>query len=514
MNKTNNEKNVVLIISMILLGVIVVWGAFSPDSFQLAVNGAQAFIMKWFTQYYILVMSAFVIFAIYLLFSKYGSIKLGKDDDEPEFSFISWFAMLFSAGMGIGLVFYGVAEPISHYIAPIPSIDPASAESIRFAFRKSFLHWGLHPWACYLIIGGALAYFQYRKDKPGLISSLLIPLIGEERAAGPIGNFVDILAIFATVAGVATSLGLGAYQINSGLNYLFGIPENNMVVAIIVIVTTVVFILTAISGLEKGMKALSNLNVGLAFVLLILTLLIGPTILIFKNFFVGLFDYTTHLIPDMLPLNVAENRDWLSTWTIFYWAWWIAWAPFVGSFIARISKGRTIKEFVLGVLFAPLFVSAIWFAVFGTAGINLGPDVAAQAAANTSTAVFVTMSQYPLGSLISGITVILLFTFFVTSANSGTFVLGIFSSKGDLNPSSSKKALWGVIVTAVTLVLMFSSDSGLQNVQTASIVAALPFSFVMIFAMIAFAKALKSEDVTKIKKVKKIEKIEDTKKDN
>ncbi|MFV0440211.1 MAG: BCCT family transporter [Lachnospirales bacterium] len=490
-----NKKNVVFIVSIVLLGFIVLWGAFLPASFQAAVDGSFAFITAWFTEYYILVMSSFVVFSFFLLFSKYGKIKLGKDDSKPEFSFISWFAMLFSAGMGIGLVFWGVAEPLNYYLSPISSVDPISQESIRFAFQKSFLHWGLHPWAGYVVIGGSLAYFQYRKDKPGLISSLLIPIIGDERASGPIGNVVDVIAIFATVAGVATSLGLGAYQINSGLNYLFGIPENNMVVAIIVIVTTCMFILSAVSGLDKGIKILSNTNVILAFIIMVLTMIVGPTVLIFKNLFVGMFDYIVNLIPDMLPLNVEENRSFLSSWTVFYWAWWIAWAPFVGSFIARISKGRTIKEFVIGVLFAPLLASVIWFAVFGTVGINLGPDVAAEAVANTSTAVFVTMSHYSLGAIISGLTIILLCTFFVTSADSGTFVLGIFSSNGDLNPTISRKVLWGVIITAVTLVLMFASDSGLQNVQTASIVAALPFSFVMIFAMISFIKALLQEKV-------------------
>ncbi len=451
-------------------------------------------------------MSSFVVFSFLLLFSKYRNIKLGSDDSEPEYSFLSWFAMLFSAGMGIGLVFWGVAEPISHYLSPMAGIEPASQESINFALRKSFLHWGLHPWAGYVVIGGALAYVQYRKGKPGLISSLLIPLIGDEKAAGWLGKTVDVLAIFATVAGIATSLGLGAYQINSGLNYLFNVPENNFVVLLIVLFATVLFILSSVSGLDKGVKLLSNANVALAFLILILTLIVGPTVMMFKNFFIGIFEYVIHFVPDMLPIGITEEtKGWYGGWTVFYWAWWIAWAPFVGSFIARISKGRTIKEFIVGVLFAPLIASLIWFAVFGTAGIALGPELAAQASANTSTAIFVTMSNYPLGTLISGITTFLLITFFVTSADSGTFVLGIFSSEGDLNPSAAKKIIWGAIITSVTLVLMFASDNGLQNVQTASIVVALPFSFVMIAAMVAWIKSLLSEKVEKIEKVEKKE---------
>ncbi|MFV0424463.1 MAG: BCCT family transporter [Bacilli bacterium] len=484
------RNNTVFFISIAVLIVIVIWGAVFADSFQNAVDSSYAFITKWFSKYYLVTMSAFVIFCFFLLFSKYRNVRFGDDDDKPEYSFISWFAMLFSAGMGIGLVFWGVAEPINHYIAPGGGVDPSSADSIRFAFEKTYLHWGLHPWAGYVVIGGALAYVQFRKKLPGLISSLLIPLIGEDLAKGPLGKAIDIIAIFATVAGITTSLGLGAYQINSGLNFLFGIPENNLVVFIIVLVTTGLFVLSAVSGLDRGIKILSNTNVLLALVIMVLTFIVGPSLLIIKNLGTGTLDYFINLIPDMVTLQKSDGSEWVNGWTVFYWAWWIAWAPFVGSFIARISKGRTIKEFVMGVLFAPLLASLVWFAIFGTVGIDLGPDIATEAAANTSTAVFVTMSNYKLGSLISGVIIILLCTFFVTSADSGTFVLGILSSNGNLNPTTLRKVIWGCIITSVTLVLMFASESGLQNVQTASIVAALPFSIVMILSVVAWIKSL------------------------
>lgn len=488
------KNNIVFYISIAVLFVIVVWGAFFADSFQAAVDSANSFITTYFSSYYLLSMSIFVIFALFLLFSKFRNVKFGDDDDKPEYSFISWFAMLFSAGMGIGLVFWGVAEPINHFLSPGGDIAGASAESYRFAIEKSYLHWGLHPWAGYVVIGGALAYAQYRKKLPGLISSLLVPLIGEEKARGPIGKIVDIIAIFATVAGITTSLGLGAYQINSGLNFLFGIPENNYVVFVIVIITTGLFVLSAVSGLDKGIKILSNVNVTLALCIMVLTFIVGPTLLIIKNLGTGTADYFINLIPDMFTLQKADGKDWLNSWTIYYWAWWIAWAPFVGSFIARISKGRTIKEFVMGVLFAPLVASLVWFAIFGTTGIELGPEIATEAAANTSTAVFVTLSHYSLGAFISGVIIILLCTFFITSADSGTFVLGIFSSNGDLNPATLKKVLWGCIITSVTLVLMFASDSGLQNVQTASIIAALPFSVVMLLSIVAWLKSLYKDE--------------------
>lgn len=490
----SKKTNVVFYASIAILAIVVAWGAIHPSSFQSAVNSANTNIINFFTSYYILIMSSFVIFSIVLLVPRFGKIKLGKDDDKPEYSFISWFAMLFSAGMGIGLVFWGVAEPLNHFVSPMAGqgIEPGSQEAVEFAMQKTFLHWGLHPWAGYVVIGGALAYIQFRKGKPGLMSSLLIPIIGEKASRGIIGKIIDILAIFATVAGITTSLGLGAYQINSGLNYLFDVPKNNSVVLIIVLVTTGLFILSAVSGLDKGIKLLSNTNVALAGVILVLTLIVGPTLLIFKNFGVGFIEYAKNLIPDMLPLNVgnADSKQWLGGWTVFYWAWWIAWAPFVGSFIARISKGRTIREFVTGVLLAPVLASFLWFAVFGTVGMDLGLVKASVAAQSESTAVFVTMSNYSLGAFISGITILLLCTFFVTSADSGTFVLGIFSSDGELNPTTLRKVIWGGIITAFTLVLMFASESGLQNVQTASIVAALPFSFIMIAAMISWVMYL------------------------
>ncbi len=488
------KENRVFIISIVFLLLIVIWGAVAADSFQSAVDGAHAFITKYFSNYYLVTMSLFVVFCFFLLFSKYRKVRFGDDDSKPEYSFISWFAMLFSAGMGIGLVFWGVAEPINHYLSPGSGIEGGTDEAIRFAFEKAYLHWGLHPWAGYVVIGGALAYVQFRKKRKGLISSLLIPIIGEKRAEGTLGNAIDTIAIFATVAGIATSLGLGAYQINSGLNYLFGVPENNVAVLIIVLVTTGLFVLSAVSGLDRGIKILSNANVTLASIIMILTLIVGPTALIIKNLGQGTLDYAINIIPDMITLQKADGKEWVNGWTVFYWAWWIAWAPFVGSFIARISKGRTIKEFVIGVLFAPLLASLVWFAIFGTVGIDLGQKVAATAAESTSTAVFVTMSYYKLGALISGITVILLCTFFVTSADSGTFVLGILSSDGDLNPTTTRKVTWGVIITSVTLVLMFASDSGLSNVQTAPIVAALPFSIVMILSVIAWIKSLVSDE--------------------
>ncbi|SCZ06702.1 glycine betaine uptake BCCT transporter [Alkaliphilus peptidifermentans] len=484
------QNNNVFIISLAVVTAIVLWGLVFPVNFEETANGLFNFLVGNFGWFYLVSMFSFVAFSVWIAFSKYGKIKLGADEDEAEYSFISWFAMLFSAGMGIGLVFWGVAEPLNHFIAPL-GMDGGTAEAASFAMKKSFFHWGLHPWANYCVLALALAYMQFRKGKPGLISSIFIPLLGEERAAGPIGKFIDILAIFATVAGVATSLGLGTLQINSGLNYMFGVPENGTVQIIIVAVVTVLFMISAITGLDKGIKFLSNVNVTLASILLLLTLIVGPTLLIINAFTEGLGLYVGEFIRDSFHLEAFGNGEWFGWWTIFYWAWWIAWAPFVGTFIARISKGRTIKEFVAGVLLAPTIASFLWFAVFGGAGINLGTEIGSEAIQSTPTAFFVVMNNYPLGGLISIVAVILLCTFFVTSADSATFVLGMMSSNGNLNPDNKRKLIWGFVQSAMALVLMLAG--GLGMLQTASIAAAFPFAFVMLFGMASLVKVLKED---------------------
>lgn len=492
MNKSKVNK--VFVISLIVVFAIVLWGLIAADNFAAVANSAFNFLVSKFGWFYLLTMSVFVIFAVWIAFSKFGKIKLGPDDSKPDYSFISWFAMLFSAGMGIGLVFWGVAEPLNHFINPM-GMDGGTEAAAQFAMMKSFMHWGLHPWANYAVLALALAYMQFRKGKPGLISSVFIPLLGEERVKGWIGKTIDILAIFATVAGVATSLGLGTLQINSGLNFLFGVPETSLVQILIVVIVTILFMISAITGLDKGIKFLSNLNVSIAGVLVVLSIIIGPTLLIFTNLGQGILLYAKDLIVDANPFGKGE---WYGWWTIFYWAWWIAWAPFVGTFIARISRGRTIKEFIFGVLAAPTLASFVWFATFGTMGIEAGAEVATEAIAKTETALFVVMQHYPLGNIISLVAVLLLCTFFVTSADSATFVLGMMSSDGDLNPTVNRKVVWGAIQSLLALALMLSG--GLKMLQTASIVAAFPFAFVMIFGMVSIIKALKQDPLIDVKK--------------
>ncbi|OPJ54960.1 glycine betaine uptake BCCT transporter [Alkalithermobacter paradoxus] len=484
------RKNSVFNISLFIVFSIVIWGIILPDNFGNACNGLFNFLVDKFGWMYLLAMFFFVVFSVLVSFSKYGNIKLGSDDSKPEYSYISWFAMLFSAGMGIGLVFWGVAEPLYHYLGPI-GVDPGSSEAANFAMKTSFFHWGIHPWANYSIIGLALAYFQFRKNAPGLISSIFIPILGEEGVKGPIGKFIDILAIFATVAGVATSLGLGTLQINSGLNYLFKIPINTIVQISIIAIVTVLFMISAVTGLDRGIKWLSNVNLSLATLLMILAIILGPTVKIINSFTNGLGMYINDFVRDSLNIEAFGDNSWIGGWRIFYWAWWIAWAPFVGTFIARISKGRTIREFITGVTLVPALGSFLWFATFGTLGMNLGTEVAAIATEVTETAFFVVMSHYPLGGLISFVAVILLCTFFVTSADSATFVLGMMSTDGNLNPSNSKKIIWGIIQSLLALALMLAG--GLKTLQIGSIAAAFPFAIVMVVACFSLYKALKED---------------------
>lgn len=494
-NKTNkNNDNSVFYISVAFVLGIVVWALIANDSFAKAANGLYVFLRDNFGWMYLMGMFFFVLVAVGLALSKYGNIRLGPDDSRPDYSYVSWFAMLFSAGMGIGLVFWGVAEPLNHFVnPPLGLAEPGSAEAAQLAIQTSFFHWGFHPWAGYSVLALALAYFQFRKNTPGLISSIFIPLFGKERVAGPLGKVIDIIAIFATVAGVATSLGLGTLQINSGLSHLFGIPANTTSQVIIIVIVTVLFMLSAVTGLDKGIKFLSNLNLGIAFVLMMLAFLLGPTIKIINSFTAGFGQYLGNFIPNSFRINAFGDNSWLGGWTLFYWAWWIAWAPFVGTFIARISRGRTIREFIIGVLLVPTLGSFIWFAVFGTLGVNLGLDIATEAVKVTETAFFVVMSYYPLGKIISLVAVVLLCTFFVTSADSATFVLGMMSSNGDLNPSTKRKVIWGLIQSAMAFGLLLGG--GLTTLQTASIAAAFPLAIIMILGCISLFKELKNEDL-------------------
>ncbi|MGJ9458574.1 glycine betaine uptake BCCT transporter [Oceanobacillus sp. CF4.6] len=491
----------VFYISVSIVLLFILWGLI-PET--ILPNGnldsvtaiIQAFIVDNLGWFYLISSTVFLFFALYLIFSKYGKIKLGKPNDKPDFSYLTWFAMLFSAGMGIGLVFWGAAEPLSHFNNP-PYGEAGTPEAAKTAMQYSFFHWGLHPWAIYAIVGLALAYFKFRKQSPGLVSSILEPLFGDH-VKGKWGTAIDSLVVFATIFGVATSLGFGAIQISGGLSFVFGIEQSISLQLTIIAVVTILFMISAMTGLNKGIKYLSNTNLILAIVLMLFVLFLGPT-----NFIMSLFTNTIGSYVQNLPsmsFRMApfhdENATWINDWTIFYWAWWIAWAPFVGTFIARVSRGRTIREFVSGVLLVPTIFGALWFTIFGGTAIHMdlfqGTNIMEHVSnSGEEVALFALLENFPGGTLLSIVSILLISTFFITSADSATFVLGMQTSGGSLYPTNRIKFIWGVIQSATAAVLLW--QGGLAALQTASIIAALPFTIIMILIIISLMKSLKLE---------------------
>ncbi|WP_088007334.1 glycine betaine uptake BCCT transporter [Indiicoccus explosivorum] len=488
-------KNVtnVFYITIVLVAATVIYGVIDPEGFAAVTLDVTADISTAFGWYYMLLMTFLLLIAIFLIVSPFGKIRLGKDQEQPEFSTATWLAMLFSAGMGIGLVFYGAYEPLSHFIIDPATEEPGTDAAFKEAMRRTFVHYGFHPWAMYGMVALSLAFFQFRKGDRGLVSSTLKPIFGE-KMNGPWGTFIDIIAVFATVFGVASSLGFGAAQINGGLTYLFGFGNDTWSQLLIIAVVTVLFIISAWSGLSRGIKYLSNANMVLGLSLLVLVLILGPTLFILNAFTQSLGGYLQNFI--RLSFETAainpENRAWLDAWTIFYWAWWIAWSPFVGMFIARVSKGRTIREFVTGVVIAPTLLSAFWFTVFGTTAIDIQMSgVADLTEGAVETILFMVFNEIPFGFVLSVIAVILVSTFFITSADSATFVLGMQSTNGSLSPSNKVKITWGIIQSSIAAILL--SVGGLAAIQNTIIIAALPFSFVILLMTWALLKALNSE---------------------
>ncbi|OZT76461.1 BCCT family transporter [Salinicoccus roseus] len=484
----------VFIYASIIVGIMVVLGAVFPDRFGQVTGNVGSWVIEYFGWYYLIITTLMVFFCIFLVFSPIGKLKLGKPYHKPEFRTISWLAMLFSAGMGIGLVFYGAAEPIQHYMGP-PTADPETDAAMVEALRSTFFHYGFHAWAMYGVVALALAYSQFRKGEVGLLSKTLRPILGD-RVDGPIGIAVDVLSVFATIIGVAVSLGVGTLQINGGLNYLFGLPINIMVQGIIIAVVTFLFLISAWSGLSKGIQYLSNLNMGLAGILLIAVLILGPTMMILNmmNTSTGaMLDTFLYNSLDVAPLN-QQKSEWLEVWTIYYWGWWMSWSPFVGIFIARVSRGRSVREFVLAVLLVPTLVSIVWFSVFGVTGIEIGKTVPAIFDMNAETMLFGIFNELPLSMVLSVIALLLVSSFFVTSADSATYVLGMQTAFGSLQPSNKIKIVWGIALSSIAFILLLSGgDTGLAALQSAAIISAFPFSFIIISMMVSFYKDANEE---------------------
>src|SRR5215218_5834142 len=469
----------------------VLWGVLALQSFSDVLGAVVGFITRNLGWAYMLITSFFLVFIIFLACSRYGKIKLGGPDDKPEFSNFAWFAMLFQAGMGIGLVFWGVAEPVWHYgDPPLGLAEARTPEAASLALQTAFFHWTLTPWAMYATVGVTIAYFSYRRGMANLqISTVFRPLIGD-LVDGPLGKAIDIIAIIATLFGVAVSLGLGTLQIAAGLDAVFGVPSTITVLLIIIAVTAVAYMVSASTPLDKGINFLSQASMYLAFLLLVYFMVVGPTLLEFNSFTQGIGAYLANIIPRSLNLSAFDPKQqaWLGSWTIFFWATWIAWGPYVGAFIARISKGRTIREFIVGVLVGPSLFSMIWFCVFGTAGIQLDNQTNGKFSETlyndgAAVALFQFLDSYPLALLTSILALFLIFIFFVAGADAGCVVLGSMSAGGVLNPKVAIKLTWGVIMAVIAAVLLVAGGGGsdaLDGLTNGAILAATPFGLLMI----------------------------------
>ncbi|MCW2826374.1 MAG: choline transporter [Aeromicrobium sp.] len=477
----------------------VAWGLMSTPSLGSASSSAQDWVITNTGWFFVLSSTFFVIFVIWLAASKYGRIPLGEEGEKPEFGTVSWIAMMFSAGMGIGLMFWGVAEPLSHYASPPPGTSEAQTdEAMQTAMATTMFHWALHPWAIYAVVGIAIAYGTFRKGRKQLISSVFRPLIGA-RADGPVGRVIDILAIFATLFGSAASLGLGALQIGSGLQFNGWVDSPGKVVLVVVIVLlTIAFIASAVSGIANGIQLLSNVNMVLALVLAAFVFVAGPTLLILNLLPTALGDYASQMT-EMASRTAASGddtmKDWLAGWTIFYWAWWVSWTPFVGMFIARISRGRTIRQFVTGVLIVPSLVSLVWFAVFGGTAIdvqrNTGELVDKGGAVNTDSALFAMLDQLPIAPVTTVLVMVLVGIFFVSGADAASIVMGTLSEKGSIDPSKRTVIFWGTVMGGVAaIMLVIGGDDALNGLQAITIVAAVPFVLVMAVMCVALVKDL------------------------
>ena len=488
------KKHTVFIVSFIIVLCLVIPGIINPELVDNISSLIHNYIITNFGWGYLIAAFLFFIFSLALAFSKYGKIKLGKDYEKPEYSYFGWFSMLFAAGMGIGLIFWGTAEPLSHYLNPPEQIAGSSGQAASFAMRYSFFHWGLHPWAIYIVMSLSIAYFSFRRGMPPLISSCFYPLLGDKIYGVP-GYLIDILAVFATIFGIATSLGLGALQITSGLSEVFNIPDTIQTTLIMIAIVTVLFLFSSVTGVDKGIQLLSKSNMILALLLMLFMFIVGPTSYILNIFTSTIGEYGNRFLEMSLQTNPFQGYDWTKSWTLFYWAWWIAWSPFVGLFVARISRGRTIREFVLGALLVPALVTFFWFSVFGGSAFYLelheGINLSQIASEDVSKPLFALFNYYPLPGVLSTVAIILLMVFFVTSADSATFVLGMMTSQGDLAPPLSKKIIWGVTLSCVAAVLLIAG--GLNALQRMAITAALPFTIIMLMLCYTLLLGLREE---------------------
>lgn len=479
--------------------VFVLFAAIFPAAATELFGAIQGNVIRWFGWYYVAAIALFVAFALWIGLGHYGNIKLGKDEDEPEFSVMSWFALLFAAGMGIGLVFFGVAEPLNHFASPRPGVEGSPLELAQQAMTQTYLHWGLHAWAIYVVVGVSIAYAVHRKSHPISIRWALEPLLGHRRVAGAWGNLIDVVALVGTLFGVAASLGLGVLQISAGLEQANIVQATTMTQIGLILSIITLTIVSVVSGVARGMKWLSNTNLVLAALLMLVVLFTGPTLFLLREFVQSLGHYLQNVVGltfNTLAFSGAEGEAWQAAWTTFYWGWWISWAPFVGIFIARISKGRTVRQFVAGVLLVPTTVGFLWFSVLGGAAIHrelfgAGGLIGDDGSVDTEGALFNLLGSLPGGAVLTVGAILLIAIFFITSADSGSLVMGMISTGGDVEPKNWLRVFWALAAAAVAIALLLSN--GLQAIQTAAILTAVPFSVVIVLMCVSTAKAFHRE---------------------
>nr|WP_226996516.1 BCCT family transporter [Thalassotalea crassostreae] len=488
----------VFISSSLFIVALIIYTVLSPTGASNNFSALQNAIVTNGSWFYVLTVTIILAFALYMSLSKISSVKLGPDHAVPDYSFGTWLSMLFAAGMGIGLMFFGVAEPVMHYLSP-PTAELHTLEAAQEAMKITFFHWGLHAWAIYAIVALILSYFCYRHKLPLTLRSALHPIIGDKIYGWP-GHFVDIFAVVSTVFGVATSLGLGATQVNSGLNYLLGIEVSTLNQVIVMVVITALASISVATGLDKGIKILSQTNMMLAIALLTLVFILGPSVFLLKVYLQNIGAYLSDIVRNSFNLFAYDKKDWIGGWTIFYWGWWLAWAPFVGLFIARISRGRTIREFIIGVMLVPTLFTLLWMTIFGNTAISMvteptSSNLAQMVSENSSVALFVFLEGFPFATVLTILSVVMIIVFFVTSCDSGAMVIDMLCSNGENKTPLWQRLFWAIGVGVVAAAL--SLAGGLSALQTMTIAAALPFSIVLLFAIFGFVRALQIESAKK-----------------
>jgi choline/carnitine/betaine transport len=490
--RTYRTDHLVFGVALVATVAFIAWGVFAGDNLSGTASSVLAWVVEYFGFFFTTIATVILVFMLFVGFSRYGRIPLGRDDEEPEFSMFSWISMLFAAGMGIGLVFWGAAEPLTFFETPPPgTVEANTLEAMHTAQAQVLYHWGPQAWAFYALVGGAIAYGAFRRGRTPLISSIFAPLLGEGRTTGPLGRTIDIFSIIVTLFGTAASLGLGALQIGHGVELVTGIGEvgNGILIAVIAVLTAC-FIASAVSGVSKGIRALSNTNAVMALVLAFFVFFVGPSMLIL-NVIPSVAVQFLGDLPTMIARSAsqgAEVETFLSGWTIFYWAWWISWSPFVGMFIAKISRGRTLRQFVAVVIVVPSAISLIWFAIFGTTAISQQMDGAGLVVDPPEEVLFGVLENLPFPLITSILLILLISIFFITGADSASLVMGTLSQQGRPEPARWVTVTWGALVGAIAAVVLVSGDegSGLQSLQNVTIIAALPFAVIMAFMMVAF----------------------------